>query len=137
MELIVRFEYGSIVPWVRRPGDTLLLTAGPDTLELYAPVEVHGENMKTVAEFSVGKGERIPFQINYRPSHEATRQAMDAEQALQDCENAWRKWSGRCTYEGRWREAMVRSLITLKALTYAPTGGLVAAPTTSLPEQPG
>jgi GH15 family glucan-1,4-alpha-glucosidase len=137
MELIVRFDYGCIVPWVRRPDDTLLLTAGPDTLELHTPVEVHGENMKTVAEFSVGKGERIPFQLNYRPSHEATQQVMDAEQTLRDCDNAWRNWSGRCTYEGRWREAMVRSLITLKALTYAPTGGLVAAPTTSLPEQPG
>ncbi len=137
MELIVRFDYGSIVPWVRRPDDTLLLTAGPDTLELHTPVDVHGENMKSVAEFTVGKGERIPFQLNYRPSHEATQQAMDTEQTLRDCENAWREWSGRCTYEGRWREAIVRSLITLKALTYAPTGGLVAAPTTSLPEQPG
>ncbi len=137
MELIVRFDYGSIVPWVRRPDDTLLLTAGPDTLELHTLVQVHGENMKTVAEFSVGKGERIPFSLNYRLSHEATQQAMDAEQTLRDCEKAWRKWSGRCTYKGRWREAMVRSLITLKALTFAPTGGIVAAPTTSLPEQPG
>jgi GH15 family glucan-1,4-alpha-glucosidase len=137
MELVVRFDYGSIVPWVRRPDHTLLLTAGPDTLELHTPVEVRGENMKTVAEFHVSKGERIPFSLNYRPSHEADQQAIDAEQTLAATENGWREWSGRCTYKGRWREALVRSLITLKALTYAPTGGLVAAPTTSLPEQLG
>src|SRR5512142_795744 len=138
MELIIRFDYGSIVPWVRRSGDnTLLATAGPDTLELHTEVAVHGENMKTVAEFHVSKGERTHFALNYRPSHEATQQAIDPEQTLTATENNWRTWSERCTYQGRWRDAVVRSLITLKALTYAPTGGLVAAPTTSLPEQPG
>jgi GH15 family glucan-1,4-alpha-glucosidase len=137
MELVIRFDYGSIVPWVRRLDSTILATAGPDTLELHTPVAVRGENMKTVAEFQVGEGERIPFSLNYRPSHEATQKAIDAEQALTATESEWRKWSGRCEYQGRWRDAMVRSLITLKALTYAPTGGLVAAPTTSLPEQPG
>ncbi len=85
----------------------------------------------------MNKGECIPFSLNYRASHEATQQVIDAEQMLKECEQAWRKWSGRCTCEGRWRDAMVRSLITLKALTYAPTGGLVAAPTTSLPEHLG
>ncbi len=137
MELIIRFDYGSIVPWVRRSGDTLLATAGPDTLELHTEVAVHGENMKTVAEFSVSKGERTHFALNYRPSHEATQQAIDPEQTLTATENHWRKWSERCTFQGRWRDAVVRSLITLKALTYAPTGGIVAAPTTSLPEQQG
>ncbi len=137
MELVIRFDYGSIVPWVRRHDGTLLATAGPDTLELHTPVEVRGENMKTVAEFHIGKGERIPFSLDYRPSHEATQQAIDAEQTLAATENEWRTWSGRCAYQGRWRDAMLRSLITLKALTYAPTGGIVAAPTTSLPEQPG
>ena len=137
MELIIRFDYGSIVPWVRRSGDTLLATAGPDTLELHTEVAVHGENMKTVAEFHVSKGERTPFALNYRPSYEATQQAIDPEQALTATENGWRKWSERCTFPGRWRDAVVRSLITLKALTYAPTGGIVAAPTTSLPEQQG
>ena len=137
MELIIRFDYGSIVPWVRQVGDTLLATAGPDTLELRTGVAVHGENMTTVAEFCVSKGERTSFALNYRPSYEATRPAVDPEQALTATENQWRKWSERCTYQGRWREAVVRSLITLKALTYAPTGGIVAAPTTSLPEQPG
>ena len=137
MELVIRFDYGSIVPWVRRSADTLLATAGPDTLELRTPVAVRGENMKTVAEFHVGKGERTPFALNYRPSHEVTQPAVDPEQALAATENEWRAWSERCTYRGRWRTAVVRSLITLKALTYAPTGGIVAAPTTSLPEKRG
>jgi GH15 family glucan-1,4-alpha-glucosidase len=137
MELIVRFDYGSIVPWVRRPDHTLLLTAGPDTLELHTPVAVRGENMKTVAEFQVSAGESTHFSLNYRPSHEATHRGVDAQQTLAATEQQWRKWSERCTFHGRWRDAVVRSLITLKALTYAPTGGMVAAPTTSLPEQPG
>lgn len=137
MELVIRFDYGSIVPWVRRLDGTLLATAGPDTLELRTPVPVRGENMKTVAEFIVSKGERTPFALNYRPSHETTRPAVDAEQELAATEKWWRNWSGRCNYRGRWRDAVVRSLITLKALTYAPTGGIIAAPTTSLPERAG
>ena len=137
MELIIRFDYGSIVPWVRKPDHTLLATAGPDTLELHTPVETHGENLKTVAQFEVTPGSRIPFVLNYRPSHLPVHEPLDAELELAAAEKAWRKWSGRCTYEARWREAVVRSLITLKALTYAPTGGIVAAPTTSLPEQIG
>jgi GH15 family glucan-1,4-alpha-glucosidase len=137
MELVMRFDYGSIVPWVRKSDGTLLATAGPDTLELHSRVAVRGENMKTVAEFHVSKGERVPFMLNHRPSHEAAQPALDAEQALLATENGWRKWAERCTYRSRWRDAVVRSLITLKALTYAPTGGIVAAPTTSLPERQG
>ena len=137
MELVIRFDYGSIVPWVRRSGDALLATAGPDTLELHTPVAVHGENMKTVAEFHVNEGERAPFALNYRPSHLATQRAIDPEQTLAATEAEWRKWSERCAFRGRWHDAVTRSLITLKALTYAPTGGIVAAATTSLPEQPG
>ncbi|HKA45649.1 MAG TPA: glycoside hydrolase family 15 protein [Burkholderiales bacterium] len=137
MELVIRFDYGSVIPWVRQVDGTLLATAGPDTLALRAPVKVRGENMKTVAEFDVSRGERTPFVLNYRPSYEPVQPAIEAEEALTATEDGWRKWSACCTYEGRWRDAVVRSLITLKALTYGPTGGIVAAPTTSLPEQPG
>ena len=134
MELIVRFDYGSIVPWVRRAKDILLLTAGPDTLELAASVEVSGENMKTVAQFSVRKGQRESFVLNYRPSHFPMRARIDPARALKATERQWHRWSARCKYKGRWRGPVQRSLLTLKALTYEPTGGLVAAPTTSLPE---
>ncbi len=137
MELIVRFDYGSIVPWVRRSGDALLATAGPDRLELRTQIPVHGENMKTVADFEVRAGERIPFTLNYRPSYEASQPALDPMRLLDHTERKWKKWSARCRYSGPWRDAVVRSLITLKALTFAPTGGMVAAPTTSLPEQRG
>ena len=134
MELIVRFDYGSIVPWVRRAKDILLLTAGPDTLELAASVEVSGENMKTVAQFSVRKGQRETFVLNYRPSHFPMRARINPTRALRATERQWHRWSARCRYKGRWRGPVQRSLLTLKALTYEPTGGLVAAPTTSLPE---
>ena len=137
MELVVRFDYGSIVPWVRMSGKTLLLTAGPDTLELHTEVPTHGEKLKTVAEFQVNPGERVSFSLNYRLSHEEVQPPIDAEEALEATEREWRMWSDRCTHQGPWRDAVVRSLITLKALTYAPTGGIVAAPTTSLPEQAG
>ncbi len=137
MELVVRFDYGSIVPWVRRTGETLMATAGPDTLELDTPVPTHGEHMRTVADFEVGAGDRVPFVLNYRPSHAPTQPAIDAEQTLRDTEAHWLAWSGKCRYEGRWQAPVLRSLITLKALTYMPTGGIVAAPTTSLPEQRG
>jgi GH15 family glucan-1,4-alpha-glucosidase len=137
MELVVRFDYGSIIPWVRRSGDLLLITAGPDTLELASSVAVEGENMRTVAEFPMRKGKHESFVLNYRPSHFATRPAIDAGKALKSTAAQWHKWSSRCRYKGRWRDSVLRSLITLKALTYKPTGGLVAATTTSLPERPG
>jgi GH15 family glucan-1,4-alpha-glucosidase len=137
MELVVRFDYGSIVPWVRRSADLLLITAGPDTLELASSVAVEGENMKTVAEFSVRKGQHESFVLNYRPSHFATRPAIDARKSLKDTAARWHHWSARCSYKGRWQKPVMRSLITLKALIYEPTGGIVAAPTTSLPESPG
>ena len=137
MELIARFDYGSIVPWVRRAGKVLLLTAGPDTLELVATVEIAPENMKSAATFCVGAGDRHSFSLNYRPSHEPVEPGVDAEAALAETDASWRDWSDRCTYQGRWRVEVTRSLITLKALTYKPTGGIVAAPTTSLPEHLG
>jgi GH15 family glucan-1,4-alpha-glucosidase len=137
MELIVRFDYGSIVPWVRRSKDILLMTAGPDTLEFAASVDFEGENMKTVAEFVVREGQRESFVLNYRPSYFPTRPAVDARKSLKRTSAHWHRWSSRCRYQGRWRQPVLRSLLTLKALTYKPTGGLVAAPTTSLPEQLG
>jgi len=137
MELVIRFEYGSIVPWVRDTGGALLATAGPDTLELHTRVPTRGEGLKTVADFEVDHGERVAFVLNYRASHEATTTAIDAEQALREAEAGWREWSARCSFGERWHEIVQRSLITLKALTYAPTGGIVAAATTSLPERPG
>jgi GH15 family glucan-1,4-alpha-glucosidase len=137
LELVVRFDYGSIVPWVRRIDETLLMTAGPDTLELRASVATKGEDMKTVSEFSVAAGQRESFVLHYRPSHLAMLPPIDPEQSLTETETYWRGWSERCIYRGRWHEAVLRSLLTLKALTYTPTGGIVAAPTTSLPEQVG
>jgi GH15 family glucan-1,4-alpha-glucosidase len=137
MQLIIRFDYGSIVPWVRRRGDALTATAGPHTLELHAAVATRGEDMTTVAEFVAREGERTPFVLNYHASYEPASPMVDAQQALAATERDWRTWFEHCTYRGRWRDAVERSLIVLKALTFAPTGGIVAAPTTSLPEQPG
>lgn len=137
MQLIVRFDYGSIVPWVRRTDIGIRAIAGPDTLILQSGVDLRNENFTTSAEFIVSAGETVPFVLAWHRSHEAAPAAVDAEQTVAQTEKWWRKWSGRCIYQGPWREAVVRSLITLKALTYAPTGGIVAAPTTSLPEQLG
>ena len=137
MELVIRFDYGSVIPWVRRVGKSLVAIAGPHTLELASDVEVRGENMKTVADFEVAARERVSFTLNYHPSYDKRPGAVDARKALASTARAWRHWSGQCKYRGRWREAVVRSLITLKALTYGPTGGIVAAPTTSLPELAG
>jgi GH15 family glucan-1,4-alpha-glucosidase len=137
MELVIRFDYGAIVPWVRRTRDGMSAIAGPDSLRLRTPVELRGENFTTVADFSVAEGERVPFVLTWHPSHHAAPPAIDAGEAIERTEQWWRQWSGRCTYDGEWREAVKRSLMTLKALTYAPTGGMVAAVTTSLPERLG
>jgi GH15 family glucan-1,4-alpha-glucosidase len=137
LDLVIRFDYGSIVPWVRREPDGLRAIAGPDTLRLRAPMELHGEGASTRAEFTVAEGQRLAFDLTWHRSHEATPQGLDVEEAIQTTDRWWSEWSARCSYEGEWREAVVRSLVTLKALTYEPTGGIVAAPTTSLPELPG
>ncbi len=137
MELIIRCGYGAVVPWVRRVENALLATAGPDSLELRTPVETRGERFTTVAEFTVRRDERIPFVISHFPSHQPRPLPIDADAAIASTELAWHNWCARCTYDGRWVDAVKRSLITLKALAYAPTGGIVAAPTTSLPERVG
>jgi GH15 family glucan-1,4-alpha-glucosidase len=134
-ELTIRFDYGSIVPWVQRAGaGTLVAVGGPDALVLRTPVQLRGENLRTVADFTVAAGERVPFTLTWFPSHHPVPRAIDPEHALVETESFWREWVGGCTYGGRWHDAVVRSLIVLKALTYRPTGGIVAAPTTSLPE---
>jgi GH15 family glucan-1,4-alpha-glucosidase len=134
MDLTVRFEYGSLVPWVRRQDDGISAIAGPDALRLRTPVPLRGEDRRTVADFTVGAGERVGFDLSWYRSHEAAPSALDVEAAVEATSKWWEDWSSRCTYQGEWRDPVVRSLLTLKALTYAPTGGIVAAPTTSLPE---
>ncbi|MDP9147942.1 MAG: glycoside hydrolase family 15 protein [Acidobacteriota bacterium] len=134
MELIIRFDYGSIVPWVRRTKDGLTAIAGPDTVRLRAPVELCSENFKTVAEFSVSAGQKIPFDLVWYSSHRDEPQPLDAEKVIQETEDWWRKWIGQNKFTGNSKDAVKRSLITLKALTFAPTGAIVASPTTSLPE---
>jgi GH15 family glucan-1,4-alpha-glucosidase len=138
MELIIRFGFGIDIPWVKRTEDgALLAICGPDMLVLRTKVETRGEDMTTVADFAVDAGETIPLVLTYGPSHLPIPAPIDPEQALRDTEQFWSEWSGRCSYRGLSRELVMRSLITLKALTYAPTGGIVAAPTTSLPEKLG
>ncbi|MET0706386.1 MAG: glycoside hydrolase family 15 protein, partial [Tardiphaga sp.] len=138
MELVVRFGFGIAIPWVKRQDDGALLgICGPDMAVLRTPVETHGEDLTTVAEFEVGPGDSVPFVLTYGPSHLKVPAPIDAEGALKDTEEFWLEWSGRCTYDGHSRDLVMRSLITLKALTYAPSGGIVAAPTTSLPEKLG
>jgi GH15 family glucan-1,4-alpha-glucosidase len=139
MELVLRFDYGSVVPWVcRLPDDSgIRAIAGPDLALLRTPVDLVGENMRTTASFDVSAGERVPFSLCYSQSHLRLPHASDPHTQLARTENHWREWSGQSELEGRWASAIRRSLITLKALAYEPTGGIVAAPTTSLPEQLG
>jgi GH15 family glucan-1,4-alpha-glucosidase len=137
MELIIRFDYGSIVPWVRKRDSGLQAIAGPNGLILRTPVKTRGENLTTVAEFEVKKGERVPFVLTWFASHERAPRPVNAEHALRDTEKYWTDWARHCEQSGQWREPVVRSLVTLKGLTYAPTGGIVAAATTSLPEHIG
>lgn len=136
-ELVIRFDYGSTVPWVRRMDDSRLAVAGPNALCFRTPVENRGENMRTIGEFTVREGERVPFVLTWYPSNERPPPPIDAEHALQDTVDFWGEWADRCAYKGRWQAEVNQSLTVLKALTYAPTGGIVAAPTTSLPEKIG
>jgi GH15 family glucan-1,4-alpha-glucosidase len=137
MRLSIRFDYGSIVPWVRRRAEGLHAVAGPDALLLATPIDLVGRNLHTEAEFDVAPGDRVPFVLTWFPSNQDPPQHTDAEQALVDTDDFWREWVTDCVHVGRFREPLVRSLVTLKALTYAPTGGIVAAATTSLPEALG
>jgi GH15 family glucan-1,4-alpha-glucosidase len=137
--LKLRFDYGSIVPWVRRVDGHRVAVAGPDSTWLRSEPEVRswGEDFGTHAEFTVRKGEKVAFVLTWHPSHEERPPLVDPYEALRHSVEDWRAWASRCRYDGPYRDAVVRSLITLKALTYAPTGGIVAAATTSLPEELG
>jgi GH15 family glucan-1,4-alpha-glucosidase len=139
MQLVIRFGFGSDIPWVKKneDGSGLLAICGQDMVVLRTPVATRGEDFTTVAEFEVGEGDIVPFVLTYGPSHLPVPVPIDPAQALRDTETFWADWCSRCTYEGEHRDLVMRSLITLKALTYAPTGGIVAAPTTSLPERLG
>jgi GH15 family glucan-1,4-alpha-glucosidase len=137
-ELLIRFDYGSIVPWVRRWDDgARVAVGGPDALCLRTPVELRGENMRTLGEFTVRTGDRVPFTLTWFASHGEWPDAIDPEHALGDTESYWADWACHCDFQGGWHDDVHGSLIVLKGLTYAPTGGIVAAPTTSLPEHVG
>ncbi|MGX4692991.1 glycoside hydrolase family 15 protein [Streptomyces sp. JNUCC 63] len=137
--LRLRFDYGSIVPWMRRSDGHRVAVAGPDSAWLRSepPVRTWGEHFRTHAEFTVAAGEKVAFVLTWHPSHDPRPPLIDPYEALEHSVEDWRAWAARCRYDGPHRDAVVRSLITLKALTYAPTGGIVAAPTTSLPEELG
>jgi GH15 family glucan-1,4-alpha-glucosidase len=137
MELALRFNYGCTVPWVTATKDGIRAVAGPNLAVLHASIPVRGENLKTVAEFTVRKGERVWFTLTYGASYEADPKQIDHERAFKDTLRIWRGWTARLKYQGQYREAVERSLITLKALTFRPSGGIVAAVTTSLPESIG
>ncbi len=137
MDLVLRLDYGSVVPWVRRSARGIQAVAGPDGIAVSSEVPLRGEGLTTVANFTVGAGERRSFALTWYPAHSLPPPPPDPDDAVRESEQWWREWAGRCTYEGPDRDAVLRSLITLKAMIYTPTGGIVAAPTTSLPEQLG
>ncbi|MFF7983940.1 glycoside hydrolase family 15 protein [Streptomyces sp. NPDC007901] len=132
--LRMRFSYGRVVPWVHKHDGRTVAVAGPDSVWFDTSAETYGKSLTTYADFTVAPGDRIAFTISWEPSHKQPPALPEPEQSLQATEDFWREWVEQCTYHGPYREAVIRSLITLKALTYAPTGGIVAAPTTSLPE---
>ena len=137
-ELVIRFDYGLTIPWMRKiDNKTHSAVAGPHLLTLRTPAEIHGKNMQSVADFTLKKGARMPFVLSYSLSHRALAGVVDADIALEETEKFWTAWSGKCRVTGKWRRPIMRSLITLKSLSYAPTGGIVAAVTTSLPEKTG
>ncbi len=137
-ELLLRFDYGRVVPWVRHHGNQVDAVAGPDRVRLRTAVEQRGHELTTVSDFTVRAGDRVPFVLTWSPSYQPVPHPVEAEKALADTVAFWKAWSHRgAAISGRYRHAIKRSLLTLKALTYQPTGGIVAAATTSLPEQIG
>jgi GH15 family glucan-1,4-alpha-glucosidase len=137
LDLRIRFDYGKVVPWVRRLGDSLIAVAGPDALEIRADVPLEAADLAHTADFVVAEGQRVGFSLTWHPSHRTVPPAVDVADAIAATESWWSEWAARSAYDGPWREPVMRSLLTLKALTYEPTGGVIAAPTTSLPEQLG
>ncbi|MEN3356753.1 MAG: hypothetical protein V7637_735 [Mycobacteriales bacterium] len=135
--LKIRFDYGHVVPWVRRVGRALQAIAGPDSLWLRTPVPLTGRDLTTYADFEVTAGERVPFVLSWSPSYAERPAPVDGMRAVDDTEEFWAEWMAGCQYDGRWQGLVRRSLVVLKALTYQPSGGIVAAATTSLPEWPG
>ncbi|MEU6428038.1 glycoside hydrolase family 15 protein [Microbispora sp. NPDC046973] len=136
-EIRIRFDYGRIVPWVRRRSGHLHAIGGPDSVWIHSAVPLRGGDYRHEATFTVAAGERVPFVFTWHPSHQPEPERIDPLEQLADTRLLWEEWVSRCGHRGPWRDAVVRSLITLKALTYSPTGGIVAAPTTSLPEHLG
>ncbi|SDH88060.1 Glucoamylase (glucan-1,4-alpha-glucosidase), GH15 family [Sinosporangium album] len=136
-QIRIRFDYGRVVPWVRRSDGDLQAIGGPDAAWLNSPVPLTGGDYAHQGTFRVSAGQRLAFVFTWHPSHEPRPEEIDPEFQLRETEAGWTEWVDGCAHKGRWREAVVRSLITLKGLTYAPTGGIVAAPTTSLPEDIG
>jgi GH15 family glucan-1,4-alpha-glucosidase len=137
LEAVFRFDYGHVVPWLRRRPYGLQAIAGPNALQLWSPVELSNQDFTTTAEFTVREGQSIPFSLCWYKSHRPEPPVQHPEVLLECTARWWRDWSAKCTYNGPWADAVQRSLVTLKALTYSPTGGIVAAPTTSLPEEVG
>jgi GH15 family glucan-1,4-alpha-glucosidase len=137
-ELVLRFDYGHTVPWVTKlPDGTFRAIAGPDMVVMHTPVALHGEDLTTIGTFTVEAGTSVPLVLTHGPSHQPPPEAIDVDASLKATEDFWTEWAARNQSRGDWEEAVTRSLITLKALTYAPTGGMVASPTTSLPEKLG
>jgi GH15 family glucan-1,4-alpha-glucosidase len=136
-DLVLRFDYGRIKPWVRRTDTGIAAIAGPDAVQVTTPVGLKGEDFHTRGTFDVAAGQTVPFTMSWHPSHRPGRPLGDPQKQLAELERWWTEWANRCPYQGPWRDPVVRSLLTLKALTYEPTGGIVAAPTTSLPESFG
>jgi GH15 family glucan-1,4-alpha-glucosidase len=134
MELVIRFDYGYIVPWVKRYDGGIAALGGSDGLSLWTPAELKGRDLATFADFTVREGDRVPFVLTYFHSHQPVPEPIDPDVALDEARAWWTDWASRCTYDGDHRDLVMRSLLTLKALTFAPTGGIVAAATTSLPE---